>query len=71
MNPNQLIRINEVSRFTSIAKSTINLWVAQGRFPRPIALSPTLKVWRVKQLLDWIDDQQGVTKEFVHSNSII
>lgn len=71
MNPNQLIRINEVSRFTSIAKSTINLWVAQGRFPRPIALSPTLKVWRVKQLLDWIDDQQGVTKEFVHSNPII
>ena len=71
MNPNQLIRINEVSRFTSIAKSTINLWVAQGRFPKPIALSPTLKVWRVKQLLDWIDDQQGVTKEFVHSNPII
>jgi prophage regulatory protein len=71
MNPNQLIRINEVSRFTSIAKSTINLWVAQGRFPRPIALSPTLKVWRVKQLLDWIDDQQGVTKEFVNSSPII
>jgi len=71
MNPNQLIRINEVSRFTSIAKSTINLWVAQGRFPRPIALSPTLKVWRVKQLLDWIDDRQGVTKEFVNSNPII
>jgi prophage regulatory protein len=71
MNPNQLIRINEVSRFTSIAKSTINLWVAQGRFPRPIALSPTLKVWRVKQLLDWIDDQQGVAKEFVNSNPII
>lgn len=57
MNTNQLLRIKEVSGFTSIAKSTINLWVAQGKFPKPIALSPTIKVWRVQQLLDWIDTQ--------------
>jgi prophage regulatory protein len=57
MNTNQLLRIKEVSSFTSIAKSTINLWVAQGKFPKPLALSPTIKVWRVQQLLDWIDSQ--------------
>jgi prophage regulatory protein len=56
-NANQLMRIKEVSDFTSIAKSTINLWVAQGKFPKPIALSQTIKVWRVQQLLDWIDAQ--------------
>ena len=56
-NANQLLRIKEVSDFTSIAKSTINLWVAQGKFPKPIALSPTIKVWQVQQLLDWIDAQ--------------
>jgi prophage regulatory protein len=56
-NTNQLLRIKEVSSFTSIAKSTINLWVAQGKFPKPIALSPTIKVWKVQQLLDWIDEQ--------------
>lgn len=58
-NSNQLLRIKEVSDFTSIAKSTINLWVAQGKFPKPIALSPTIKVWRVQQLLDWIDAQSN------------
>jgi len=56
-NTNQLLRIKEVSNFTSIAKSTINLWVTQGKFPRPIVLSPTIKVWRMQQLLDWIESQ--------------
>jgi len=54
---NQLLRIKDVSDLTSIAKSTINLWVAQGRFPKPLALSPTIKVWRIQQLQDWIDTQ--------------
>jgi len=51
---NQLLRIQEVSTLTSLAKSTINLWVAQGKFPKPILLSPTVKVWQLKQLHDWI-----------------
>jgi len=54
-NSDQLLRITEVSHFTSLAKSTINLWVAQGKFPKPIALSPTIKVWKSQQILDWID----------------
>ena len=49
-NSKQLLRIAEVSDFTSLAKSTINLWVAQGKFPKPILLSPTIKVWRLQQL---------------------
>jgi prophage regulatory protein len=58
-NTNQLLRIKEVSGLTSIAKSTINLWVAQGKFPKPITLSPTIKVWRVQQLLEWIEFQSS------------
>ena len=56
-NPHQLLRINEVSQLTSLARSTINLWVAQGKFPRPTTLSPTIKVWRLDELKDWIDQQ--------------
>jgi prophage regulatory protein len=56
-NANQLLRIKEVSDLTSIAKSTINLWVVQGKFPKPITLSPTIKVWRMQELLDWIEAQ--------------
>jgi prophage regulatory protein len=58
-NANQLLRIKEVSDLTSIAKSTINLWVVQGKFPKPITLSPTIKVWKMQQLLDWIEEQSN------------
>lgn len=54
-NSEQLLRIAEVSHFTSLAKSTINLWVAQGKFPKPITLSRTIKVWRSQQIMDWIE----------------
>ena len=54
---NQLLRIQEVSALTSLAKSTINLWVSQGKFPKPVSLSPTIKVWRQQQLNEWIDSQ--------------
>ena len=64
MNGNQLIRITEVSRLTSLAKSTINFWVSLGKFPKPITLSPTIKVWRVQQLLDWIE-MQGLAEGVV------
>jgi len=54
-NSRELLRINEVSATTSLAKSTINLWVAQGKFPKPITLSPTIKVWKGQQINDWVD----------------
>lgn len=68
-NNNQLLRIKEVSDFTSIAKSTINLWVAQGKFPKPITLSPTIKVWRMQQLSDWIEKQALVKEEAHHEEA--
>ena len=52
---NHLLRIQEVSKITSLAKSTINLWVVQGNFPKPTLLSPTLKVWRISDIDAWID----------------
>jgi prophage regulatory protein len=54
----QLLRINDVSKLTSLAKSTINLWVVEGKFPKPIMLSSTIKVWRPKQIKLWIEEQE-------------
>ena len=62
-NSKQLLRISEVSDFTSLAKSTINLWVAQGKFPKPITLSPTIKVWKGQQINDWIDSFTPETEQ--------
>ena len=55
LRPNKLLRIQEVSELTSLGKSTIWLWVAQAKFPKPITLAPTVKVWRLKDLTDWIE----------------
>ena len=53
----QLLRIQDVAALTTLSKSCINLWVAQDRFPKPTALSATIKVWRAQQISNWIDGQ--------------
>jgi len=52
----RLIRIDEVKQLTSLSKSSINTWVASGRFPKPTNLSLTIKVWRYRDVAEWIDD---------------
>ena len=32
---NQLLRINDLTALTTLSKSCIKLWVAQGKFPPP------------------------------------
>jgi prophage regulatory protein len=59
----KLLRIQEVNANTTLSKSCINLWVAQGRFPKPITLSPTVKVWRASDIADWIDQQASKAEE--------
>jgi prophage regulatory protein len=54
----QLVRIDEVSALTTLAKSSINLWVTQSKFPKPIALSATVKVWKLQDVSDWIEHQK-------------
>jgi prophage regulatory protein len=53
----QLLRVNDVKRLTTLSKSTIALWVAQSRFPKPIPLSLTVKVWRLSDIKNWLDQQ--------------
>jgi prophage regulatory protein len=55
----QLLRISEVKKLTTLSKSTIALWVAQQRFPKPLALSATVKVWRLSDITKWVDEQIG------------
>jgi predicted DNA-binding transcriptional regulator AlpA len=51
----QLLRIDDVSALTTLSKSCINLWVAQGKFVRPANLSATVKVWRMSDLRVWLE----------------
>lgn len=58
----QLLRINDVARLTTLSKSCINLWVSDKRFPEPITLCPTVKVWRFNDIVVWIDQQSVKSK---------
>jgi predicted DNA-binding transcriptional regulator AlpA len=53
----QLLRIHDVAMLTTLSKSCINLWVSEDKFPEPITLCPTVKVWRLKDVVNWISDQ--------------
>lgn len=48
------LRIVDVMKKTGIAKSTIWLWVSEGKFPKPIKLSPRITVWNEKEIDNWI-----------------
>jgi prophage regulatory protein len=53
--PSKLIRIEEVSSITTLAKSTIWAKVANGAFPKPIKLGTNVSVWRESDIADWIE----------------
>ena len=55
----QLLRIQDVTELTTLSKSCINLWVAQVRFPKPITLSKTVKLWSMGSLRNWLQEQQS------------
>jgi predicted DNA-binding transcriptional regulator AlpA len=57
----QLLRINDVAKLTTLSKSCINLWIAQGRFPKPITLSKTVKVWSLRSLRAWTNNLEAST----------
>lgn len=59
----QLLRVNDVKKLTTLSKSTIALWVAQSRFPKPIALSLTVKVWRLSDIKIWLDQKAHEIEE--------
>ncbi len=50
----RLLRMKDVVKLTSLGQSTINLWVTQGKFPKPLKPSPTIKLWREQDISSWL-----------------
>lgn len=48
------LRITEVMKMTGLAKSTVWLWVKEGKLPKPIKLSPRITVWEEKIIKEWM-----------------
>lgn len=51
------LRIKDVMKKTGIAKSTIWLWVSEGKFPKPIKLSSRITVWESNKINNWMENK--------------
>lgn len=38
-----------------VSDKTIWNWVKRGEFPTPVKLSPTVSVWRLSEVQEWMD----------------
>ena len=54
----RLIDVKEVSRLTSLGRSTIHRMLDRGKFPKPITLSDAKRtVWLESEVTSWIEQQ--------------
>lgn len=56
--PTQVIRVEEVATMCSVAKSTVWKWNKLGLIPKPFKLTPSTTVWRLSEIMDWLDEKQ-------------
>lgn len=54
MSKLKLLRVNELSHDLSMGKSTIWAWVKEGKFPKPIKISPRMTVWSSADIEAWL-----------------
>lgn len=46
-----------------LGKSTINDWIKERGFPKPIRLSQTLALWRVSEVIQWVETQAAANDD--------
>lgn len=51
------IRIKEVMKKTGLARSTVWLWVKDGKLPKPTKLSERVSVWKESDIDEWIQNK--------------
>ena len=56
-------RLGDLVKELRVGKSTIYLWVQQGKFPAGRKVSPRIRLWSEDELKEWLDskaDQLGL-----------
>lgn len=66
----RFLRLPEVSHLTGLGKSTVLAWESQGRFPRAVRLSPTLRVWMAGDIEDWIRESYARKREEISESRL-
>ena len=53
------LRLKDVVKRVPVAKSTIWLWVSDGKFPAPVKLSDRVTAWPVSSIERWEAERQA------------
>ena len=53
-SPIRFVRLPEVMARTGLSRSTIHVWMAEGRFPKPVPLGSRSVGWIESELEKWV-----------------
>ena len=53
----KLLRLRDVIKMTSLTRTTIYNYIAEGKFPKNIHLGPKISVWIEREIQEWINSQ--------------
>jgi prophage regulatory protein len=59
----KILRLNEVKTRTGLGRSTIYLRIAQGSFPKSIALGERAVGWLESDLDEWINERISQSRQ--------
>ncbi|GAF71033.1 unnamed protein product [marine sediment metagenome] len=60
-NP-RFLRLNQVVEKTGISRSTVYLYLNQGRFPKPVHVSERLVAWVESEVDAWMQERIAARK---------
>lgn len=53
----KLLDVNKVASLLGLGVRTVWRWVASGKLPQPVIREGRIVRWRLKDLLEWLDEQ--------------
>lgn len=58
----QILKINAVSKVTTLSRATIYRLASEGKFPRPVKLSIRSSGWFASDISKWLSDLKEAKK---------
>ena len=53
----KILRLPAVLSRTGLGRSTVYLYISEGRFPKPISLGPRAVGWLESEIDEWLEQQ--------------
>lgn len=63
INPNQIISIKAMCKNLNKGRSTLFVWVRDGKFPPPLRVGKKSLGWSQKQYQQWLESMEATNHE--------